>query len=121
MAHKKDNTNLAKLLLQCVTQPAPMPSMPERLSQMFGRRPGGLSYFLHVSKSGCSEESSSSNIIEHLNREIRRRGSVVGIFPNEDSYIRPVTTYLVEYAEDWSVSRAYLRQESIETTLRPAV
>jgi len=60
---------------------------------------------------------SSSNMIERLNREIRRRTSVVGIFPNEASYVRLVTTYLMEYAEDWSVSRAYLSQESIEATL----
>ena len=60
---------------------------------------------------------SSSNMIERLNREIRRRTSVVGIFPNEASYIRLVTTYLMEYAEDWSVSRAYLSQESIVATL----
>ena len=63
---------------------------------------------------------SSSNMIERLNKEIRRRTSVVGIFPNEDSYIRLVTTYLMEYAEDWSVSRAYLSKESIEATLQSA-
>ena len=60
---------------------------------------------------------SSSNMIERLNREIRRRTSVIGIFPNESSYVRLVTTYLMEYAEDWSVSRAYLSQESIAATL----
>ena len=64
-----------------------------------------------------SRKISSSNVIERLNREIRRRTSVVGIFPNEASYVRLVTTYLMEYAEDWSVSRAYLSQESIEATL----
>lgn len=63
---------------------------------------------------------SSSNMIERLNREIRRRTSVVGIFPNEASYVRLVTTYLMEYAEDWSVSRAYLSQESIEAILQVA-
>ena len=56
-------------------------------------------------------------MIERLNREILRRTSVVGIFPNESSYVRLVTTYLMEYAEDWSVSRAYLSQESIAATL----
>ena len=63
---------------------------------------------------------SSSNIIERLNCEIRRCTSIVGIFPNEDSYIRLVTTYLMEYAEDWSVSRAYLSKEFIEATLLTA-
>ncbi len=60
---------------------------------------------------------SSSSMIERLNREIRRRTSVVEIFPNESSYVRLVTTYLMEYAEEWSVSRAYLSQESIAATL----
>ena len=56
-------------------------------------------------------------MIERLNREIRRRTSVIGIFLNESSYVRLVTTYLMEYAEDWSVSRAYLSKESIAATL----
>ena len=60
---------------------------------------------------------SSSNMIERLNREIRRRTSVVGIFPNESSYVRLVTTYPMEYAEDRSVSRAYISHESIAATL----
>ncbi|NCB29822.1 MAG: hypothetical protein EOM66_00265 [Clostridia bacterium] len=60
---------------------------------------------------------SSTNMLERLNREIRRRTNVVGIFPNPDSYLRLVTTYLMEYAEDWSVSRAYLNPQSIQTLL----
>ena len=38
-----------------------------------------------------SEKILSSNMMERLNREIRRRISVVGIFPNEESYARLVT------------------------------
>lgn len=60
---------------------------------------------------------SSSNMIERLNREIRRRTSVVGIFPNEASYFRLVTAYLMEYAEDWSTSRCYIRKESLSALL----
>lgn len=52
---------------------------------------------------------SSTNMLERLNREIRRRTNVVGIFPSMDSYIRLVTTYLIEYAEDWSSSRCYIK------------
>ena len=52
-------------------------------------------------------------MIERLNREIRRRTSVVGIFPNEASYVRLVTAYLMEYAEDWTTSRAYIKEESM--------
>jgi transposase-like protein len=60
---------------------------------------------------------SSTNMLERLNKEIRRRTNVVGIFPNPDSYLRLVTTYLMEYAEDWSVSRAYLNPKSIQSLL----
>ena len=62
----------------------------------------------------------STNMLERLNEEIRRRTRVVGIFPNSDSYLQLVTTFLMEYAEDWSVSRAYLSEESIRTLLPQA-
>ncbi len=61
-----------------------------------------------------SRKISSSNMLERLNKEIRRRTRVVGIFPNPDSYLRLVATYLIEYAEDWSDSRAYLSAESLQ-------
>ncbi|PKL25664.1 MAG: IS256 family transposase [Spirochaetae bacterium HGW-Spirochaetae-2] len=56
---------------------------------------------------------SSTNTLERLNREIRRRSKVVGIFPNKDSYIRLVTTYLIEYEEEWQSGRAYVSVQSL--------
>lgn len=64
---------------------------------------------------------SSSNMIERLNREIRRRTSVIGIFPHESSYVRLVTAYLMEYSEDWSSSRAYIKEESMSALLSKEV
>ena len=58
---------------------------------------------------------SSNNMLERLNKEIRRRTRVVGIFPNPESYLRLVTAYLMEYSEDWSVTRAYLSEESLQS------
>jgi transposase-like protein len=55
-------------------------------------------------------------MLERLNREIRRRTAVVGIFPSMDSYIRLVTTYLIEYGEDWSTGRCYIKPEIIQLT-----
>ena len=46
----------------------------------------------------------STNMMERLNEEILYRTRVVGIFPNPDSYVRLVTTYLMEYSEDGSIS-----------------
>jgi len=48
------------------------------------------------------------------------RSSVVGIFPSADACTRLVTTYLMEYAEDWSASRAYLSEQSVQAILQPA-
>jgi transposase-like protein len=59
---------------------------------------------------------SSTNILERLNREIRRRTAVVGIFPSIDSYVRLVTTYLIEYSEEWSTGRSYIKAEHIQQT-----
>ena len=56
---------------------------------------------------------SSTNTLERLNVEIRRRTRVVGIFPSMDSYVRLVTTYLIEYTEEWMTSRAYFSEASI--------
>ena len=57
---------------------------------------------------------SSTNNLERLHREIRRRTRVVGIFPNRESYIRLVSCYLIEYSEDWISERGYLSRWSLE-------
>jgi len=56
---------------------------------------------------------SSTNVLERLNREIRRRLRVVGIFPGMDSYLRPITSYLIEYSEDWSIGKCYIKPSLI--------
>jgi transposase-like protein len=56
---------------------------------------------------------SSTNTLERLNKEIRRRSRVVGIFPSMSSYIRLITSYLIEYEEDWISGRNYIKSESL--------
>jgi putative transposase len=60
-----------------------------------------------------SRKISSTNLLERLNKEIRRRTKVVGIFPSMDSYVRLVTSYLIEYSEDWSSGRSYINPKII--------
>lgn len=60
---------------------------------------------------------SSTNLLERLNKEIRRRTKVVGIFPSLDSYVRLVTSYLMEYSEDWSSGRSYMNPKIITEIL----
>jgi putative transposase len=61
-----------------------------------------------------SRKISSTNTLERMNKEIRRRSSVVGVFPSTDSYIRLITSYLLEYSEDWQTERCYINSDSIQ-------
>ena len=56
---------------------------------------------------------SSTNTLERLNKEIRRRTKVVGIFPSVGSYIRLVTSYLLEYVEDHLTRISYIKAETL--------
>ena len=57
----------------------------------------------------------STNPLERLNAEIKRRTNVVGIFPNDASITRLVGAMMLEQNDEWSLNRRYMQLEGLQT------
>ena len=79
---------------------------PELADWMETNLPEGFTVF----RFACStwRRIRTNNGLENLNRQIRRRTRVVGIFPNTESALRLITAVVEEIHEDWLIGKQYL-------------
>ena len=62
----------------------------------------------------------STNPLERVIREVKRRTNVVGIFPDRDSALRLVGSVLIETNDEWEVGRRYFSKASMRRLRDPA-
>ncbi|WP_395404401.1 IS256 family transposase [Pseudoduganella sp. UC29_106] len=57
----------------------------------------------------------STNPLERLNAEVKRRTNVIGIFPNDRAIIRLVGALMLEQNDEWSLQRRYMQLEGLQS------
>ena len=88
------------------------PKVPKLAALMDEAEPDVLAYMTFPSQHRTKLHS--TNPLERLNGEIKRRTEVVGIFPNEAAILRLVGAILLEQNDEWAVQRArYMTLESV--------
>ena len=88
------------------------PKFPKAAALLAGAEPDVLAHTTFPR--GHWRKIASTNPLERINKEIKRRSNVVGIFPDDASVIRLVGAVLLDQHDDWAIAeRRYLSEESM--------
>jgi transposase-like protein len=63
----------------------------------------------------------STNPLERLNKEVKRRADVVGIFPSEQSILRLFGAVLLEANDEWQLQHRYMQVEAMAELMPPMI
>ena len=77
----------------------------------------------HAIPTGCGSATSImpvTNPLERLNKEVKRRADVVGIFPSEASITRLIGAVLLEQNDEWQLQHRYMQVEAMAELTAPA-
>ncbi len=69
--------------------------------------------FVQTDEKSVRVKIHSTNTLERLNKEVKQRVDVVGIFPNEESIMRLLGAVLTEQNEEWLLQNRYLPQHTM--------
>jgi len=83
-----------------------------RLAQMMGAAEHEVLAFMDFPKEH-RVKIHSTNVLERLNGEVKRRADVVGIFPNDKSIVRLVGALLMEQNDEYAIQKRYMSLESL--------
>ena len=84
---------------------------PKLAEMMDGSREEVLAYMAFPKDHWA--QIASTNPLERVNKEIKRRADVIGIFPNDAAVIRLVGALMLEQNDEWAVSRRYMTLETL--------
>ena len=84
-------------------------SAPKLSAWMEGNIPQGLAVFSLPTAHQCRMRT--SNAIERVNQELKRRTRVASLFPNEASLLRLISALLCEISEEWLTGKIYLNMK----------
>ena len=103
-----DRVEAERLLARMVDKYAS--EAPKLADWLEGNVPEGLTIFDFPAKH--RRRLRTNNMLERLNRELKRRTRVATLFPNEDSLLRLATAVLMETDEEWQTQKRYLSMKT---------